>query len=106
MTGTDQFEQDLETLFRWNDEVTSELSEEEAHVLTQRVLSTAHAADLASFKRTMFVVALILGGGFVGMALWTPWMFVVVVLAGGFAGWRLRVDQASPELPSGAPSGG
>lgn len=100
MTGTDRFDQDLETLFSWSDEVPSQLSEEEADVLTHKVLASASASDLASFKRTMFVVALILGGGLVGMALVTPWLFVVVVLAGGFGGWRFRVEQVSPDLPS------
>lgn len=106
MTATDQFDHDLETLFGWNDEVPSELSEEEADLLTQQVLAAASRSDLASFKRTMFVVALILGFGLVGMALVTPWMFVVVVLAGGFAGWRFRVEQTSSTLPVGVHRGG
>lgn len=106
MTTANQFDQDLETLFGWSDEVPSELSREEAKVLTEEVLAAATTSDLASFRRTMFVVALVVGGGLVGMALLTPWMFVVVVLAGGFAGWRFRIEQPSPDLSSGTHRGG
>lgn len=98
----DTFDRDLQALFSWSDEVPSELSEEEANRLTQTVLASARAeraSELAAFKRTMLLVAVIVVGGLVGMAMVTPWMFVVVVLAGGFAGWRVRLEHTAPPLP-------